>query len=94
MPIHLYSFDRHFELIYSELNVHIYHYVHYSDCFLICLTVYTENVWKVNLGQHELHGYLEIWTLLAYVFIVWPNSSLTLNTEIKVWMSPFFDPYP
>ncbi len=38
MPIHLHSFDRHFEVIYSEFNVYIYHYVHYSDCFLVCLT--------------------------------------------------------
>ncbi len=52
MPIHLHYFDRSFEVIYSEFNVHIYHYVHYSDMImciiLICLTVEftTENVWK------------------------------------------------
>ncbi len=61
--------------------------MHYSDLFNC--RIHHRKCVKIHLGQHELHGYLEIWTLLAcYVFIVWPNSSLTLNTEIKVWMSP------
>ncbi len=58
MPIHLHYFDRSFEVIYSEFNVHIYHYVHYSDLFNC--RIHHRKCVKINLGQHELHGYLEI----------------------------------